>query len=434
MGLGRMLARRSEGEVRALAAPEGVRYDVSDIATGTPIQTFNVNYGIAPDWPATAYRGGMSIPGAWRAANLLADLLGATPWQAFRRPLPNDADPAPRLVEPAPSLLEQPSPPDTRMTTFSSAALDYLWNGNAIGIVTTRDRQGTPTSAAWVPASSVFVRRVDESNYPLPIGEIEYLIGTLRFTPHDVIHIKGPCEPGALRGWGILETHLPTLALASDLQDSAGNLTGYGVPTGLLKSEDPDLTQPEAEALKRKWLDAQRRRSIAVLNATTSFEPLGWNPQEAQLIEARKFSLSEIELIFGLPVGWLGGQTSSRTYSNIEQDAINLIKFTLTGHLTRFKETLSAALPRGQFVEPDLDALLQSDTLARYQAYASGIGSGWLLKSEARARERLVAVKGIDDKPAAPTIAQDTTDPTTAGAPGTPTASDGSAETGRIQE
>jgi HK97 family phage portal protein len=422
-----MLAVRQAEQLRA--ASSGTRYDVTDIESGVLTQSFSVDYNTAPSWPASAYRNGMSIPGAWRASILLSDMLGSIPWHAFRKPIPGDRDPAPRLVEPGPPLLEQPSPPDSRMDTLSSAALDYLWNGNAIGIITSRDRYGTPTSAAFVEASMVFVRRVDERNYPLPIGTIEYMIGDLSFTPGEVIHIKGPHAPGALRGLGVLESHLPTLGLAEDLQATAGNLTGYGVPTGLLKSEDPDLTQIEAEKLKIKWLSAQRTRTIAVLNSTTSFEPLGWNPQEAQLVEARKFSLSELELIFGLPVGWLGGSTSTRQYSNIEQDAVNLIKFTMLGHLSRFKQTLSGVLPRGQFVEPDLDELLRSDTLARYQGYASGITAGWLLRSEARAKERLVAVDGIDDAPAP----QNTADPSTAGEPGTPTSSSGSSEVERIE-
>jgi HK97 family phage portal protein len=422
-----MLALRQAEQLRA--AGSGTRYDVTDIESGVLTQSFTVDYNTAPSWPASAYRNGMSIPGAWRASILLSDMLGSIPWHAYRKPIPGDRDPAPRLVEPGPPLLEQPSPPDSRMDTLSSAALDYLWNGNAIGIITSRDRYGVPTSAAFVEASMVFVRRVDERNYPLPIGTIEYMIGDLSFTPDEVIHIKGPHAPGALRGLGVLESHLPTLGLAEDLQATAGNLTGYGVPTGLLKSEDPDLTQVEAEKLKIKWLNAQRTRTIAVLNATTSFEPLGWNPQEAQLVEARKFSLSELELIFGLPVGWLGGSTSTRQYSNIEQDAVNLIKFTMLGHLSRFKQTLSGVLPRGQFVEPDLDELLRSDTLARYQGYASGITAGWLLRSEARAKERLVAVDGIDDGPAP----QNTADPSTAGAPGTPTSSSGSSEVERIE-
>ena len=125
------------------------------------------------------------------------------------------------------------------------------------------------------------------------------------------------------------------------------------------------------------------------------------------MIEARKFSLTEYELIFGLPVGWLGGQTSSRTYSNIEQDAVNLVKFTMADHYNAFKETLTQCFPRGMFVEPDLDALLASDTMTRYKAYALATNNKpWLLPSEVRATERRPAVPGIDDAPApAPVVA-----------------------------
>jgi HK97 family phage portal protein len=295
-----------------------------------------------------------------------------------------------------PSLLEQPAPPDTRFSTIRSLALDYLWDGNAIGVYAARDRAGWPTAIVPVPASSVAVRRVDERNYPLPIGTVEYLIGDLRFTSDEVLHVKGPHAPGELRGMGILETHLHTVRASQTL--SADAHTTKGVPTGYLKNEGPDLDPVEAAALKRKWLDSQRLRTIAVLNATTSFTPLAWNPEEAQLIEARKFSLTEFELIFGLPVGWLGGQTSSRTYSNIEQDAINLVKFTMSDHYAAFKETLTQCFPRGMYVEPDLDALLATDTVTRFGAYSTATGGKpWLLPSEVRARERLRAVDGIDD-------------------------------------
>lgn len=406
MGLGKLFTR-------SVPIDAGTRYDVYDIGTNQKLDTFNVYGNLAPDWPTSAYKSGMTIPGAWRASLLLSGLLAGAPWRAFRTA--QGADPAPRLVTPTPPLLEQPAPPDTSFSTFRSLALDYLWEGNAIGVYAARNREGWPTAIVPVPASSVMVRYVDERNYPLPVGAIEYLIGDMRFSSQEIMHVKGPCAPGSLRGMGVLETQFATLRGAQQL--SADAHTIKGVPTGVLKSENPDLTQKEAEDMKAAWLTTQARRTVAVLNASTSFEPLAWNPQEAQLIEARKFSLSEMELIFGLPVGWLGGQTSSRTYSNIEQDAINLIKFTLSDHLTAFKQTLTQAFPRGMFVEPDLDALLASDTLARYQAYALASGNKpWMLPSEVRATEKLAQVAGIDDVQLTPTVV-----PGTPGDPGTPT-------------
>lgn len=394
MGLGKMLTR-------SVPVSAGTRYEVYDIGSDALIDTFNVHGNIAPDWPTSAYKSGMTVPGAWRASLLLSGLLAGTPWNAYRQPTGDD--PAPRIVTPTPPLLGQPAPPEVRFTTFRSLMLDYIWEGNAVGVYASRDRAGWPTAIVPVPASWVQARYVDERNYPLPMGTIEYNIGGLSFGPQEVLHIKGPCEPGALRGIGVLEAHLSTLRASQNL--SAEAHTVKGVPTGVLKSENPDLTESEAKEMKRRWLETQRNRTVAVLNASTSFEPLAWNPEEAQLIEARKFSLTELELIFGLPVGWLGGSTNTKQYSNIEQDAINLLKFTLSDHLGIFKETLTQAFPRGMFVEPDLDALLASDTVARYGAYnmATG-GKPWLLPSEVRAKEKMPAVEGIDAAPApAPT-------------------------------
>lgn len=384
------------------------QYVATDTVTGES-QTFTILDNIAPDWSSSGYRGGMSIPGGWRAANLIADLLGSVPWDAYRqyggRPL--------EVLEPTPPLLEQPNPPDTRMTTFSSLALDYLWEGNAVGVYAARNAQGWPTAVIPVPASMVGVRRITEPGMSqIPVGELEYSIGTLRLSAYDVLHVKGPCEPGALRGMGILEAHLSTLNLAHEQNRQARSLSRHGVPTGFLKSDNADLTEDEAKKLKARWLESQRDRTIAVLNSTTTFEPLSWNPEELQLVEARRFSLTDFELIFGLPVGWLGGMNSARQYSNIEQDAVNLLKFTLGGPLARFEQALSLAFPRGTTVKANLDAILRADTLTRYQAHAIGLDKGFLTLPEVREMENRPPLPEPPTPPAPPAPpGQDEEDP-----------------------
>lgn len=58
----------------------------------------------------------MTVPGAWRAALLISDFLGQIPWHARRD---YGDGPTEKLENPAPPLLEQPNPPDPRMSTFS---------------------------------------------------------------------------------------------------------------------------------------------------------------------------------------------------------------------------------------------------------------------------------------------------------------------------
>jgi len=361
MALGRLLTRST-------------KYTATDTVSGATA-TYTVLDNLGPDWPtSSAYQGAMSVPGAWRAALLISGFLGRTPWQAFRKFSDRDEE----LLEPTPPLLEQPNPPDARVVTLSSWGLDYIWHGNAIGVIAARDREGTPTAALPVPAVSVGVRRVTPfMDSPLPVGALEYSVGSLKgLGSQDVIHIKGPCEPGAVRGLGVLEAHLNTLNLATDQQRQSRGNANHGVPSGVLESSNPDLSDDEALDLKTAWMSTQQTRTIAVLNASTKFTPLSWSPEEAQIVEARRFTLNELELIFGLPVGYMGGTDSSRKYSNMSQDDLSLLKWTLSDPLTRFEQTLSLAFPRGTDVRGNLDATLRADTLTRYQAYQIALGGG----------------------------------------------------------
>jgi len=380
MGLGRLFTRAA-GE-RVPPPPSATAYFNRITDTSGPFS------------PLYVYRGAMRIPGVYRAATLIADLIGSLPWQAFRE---RGGDLV--KINPAPSLLEQPSPPDTRITTFSAWALDLVMEGNAVGVIAERDSNGTPTAVTPVPAKFVGVR-LDED------GNIQYLIGEDRYSPYDVIHVKGWCPPGCLRGFGVLETHLyhcdgeGTLNLAAELQRQAKSVTHHGVPTGIINVENPDATREDLLAVKDGWLQSQRDRTVAVLNATTTFQPLSWNPTEAQLIEARQFSLLEIANIFGLPPRFVGASSGdSMTYSNSETESIDLLKFSLGGHIVRFEQALSAKLPRGTYVKANLDALLRADTTVRYQAHQIGIQSGFLLRSEVREMEDLPPVEGIDNMP-----------------------------------
>ncbi|WP_435582912.1 phage portal protein [Amycolatopsis thermoflava] len=389
MGLGKMLRPRP-------APREHMRYAGSGfelIIDGTP-------GGVSGLSEIQTYRGAMSIPGAWRAATLISDLIGKLPWNAYDED-PNDGHL--EKVQPTPPLLEQPAPPDTRMTTFSSWALDLVWHGNAVGVIAARDEYGYPDAVLPVPASWVGVRRVSGMDYsPLPVGAIEYWIGGLSFAEHEVLHIKGPCAPGALRGFGVLEAHLrDTLSLAAEQRRQAHAISQHGVPTAVLKSDNPDLTEPEAQQLKAGWLKAQRDRTVAVLNATTSFEALGWDPEKLELVEARKYTNLELANIFGLPPRFLGASTGgSLTYNTSESETIDLLKFSsFGGHLARFEQALSLAMRPGRTVTADLDALLRSDTLTRYKSHEIGVRNGWIRRSEVRRAENMPPVDGIDDQP-----------------------------------
>lgn len=390
MGLGKTF-------MRSATAEHQLRTIVSDGWRIGPSAELNSDQG----WGHYGFVRALGIPGVGRAVNLLSDLIGGLPWDAYT----THGREAEEKVIPRPVLLEKPNPEEIRIASMAAWTADYLLHGNAVGVIAERNSYGVPTAIAPVPSCLAGVRRVDGQTYSvLPTGAIEYSIGTRTFAAHDIFHVKGLAEPGALRGMGVLEAHLcgrGSLDLAEELARQARNISRDGVPTGKLKVDNPDATEDDLRAVKAGWLANMRDRTVAVLNATTDFEPLAWDPEKLQLIDARKFSLVEVANVFGLPMRFLGASSGdSMTYSTSETESVELLKYTLGGHLVRFEQTFSDLFPHGTQVRADLDAFLRSDVAARYGAYKTGIDAGFLLPSEARKKEDdLPPVEGIDDRP-----------------------------------
>lgn len=415
MGLATLTRRRAA----ASAVDHAPQTRTAGDALEAVLVDFSNRYGFMP-WQTAAYRGFLSVPGAWRASVMLSDLFAQMPFHSYRRSTDGGDVATPRNA----AILEEPAGAhEDPLTVYASWGMDYLWDGNAIGVYTGRGANGLPMAILPIPVSDVGVRMQIKQNAPgdrLPeyTGRREYSIGGVIFDQSEIFHVKGPCKPGALRGLGVLETNLSALQLARDLQAQADAIGLHGVPTGLLKSTNPEADPADLTVAKAAWITSQRTRTIAALGPNIDFVPLAWNPEDMQLIDARKMSLTEMELAFGLPVGWLGGSTSSRTYSNVEQDAVNLIKFSMiAGMIAKFESKMTRQLlPRGQTARANRDAVLRSDTMTRYQAHALALGKkSWKTVNEVRGSENLPPVDGGDDiqnAPPAPPVAPNTTEPT----------------------
>lgn len=347
---------------------------------------------IAPDWAPggpSSYHGAMSVPGFGRGALFRAHQLARFPLHLFRE---RKGQPAERLD--TPPFLWQPSPPFTRLETMRSLALDYIWHGNAIGLLN-RNADMTPSSVTPVSAEYCGVRRSPTT------GRIQYDIGGKVYDWTEVLHVRGPSAPGELRGMGVLEAHFEGIRGSRDLSRQGDNAI-HGVPSGVLEATSPDTDQDALKSAKESWLKAQRTRTIAALATGTKFTPISWNPEQMQLVEARKFDLTKIALILGIPGYWLGAEATGFTYSSADWEGRNLLKYTEVGaDLEAFEQTLSNLYPRGTYVKGNADAVLRGSTKERYDTHEVGIRAGFLLKSEARDLEDLPPVEGIDNPPAA---------------------------------
>ena len=328
----------------------------------------DINAGVIVDETST-----LSVPGIWRAVTLISDAIGGLPFHAYR---------SEEYVDPQPNILVKPVATETRMETISAMVASLIIHGNYIAILGEPGLNGYPDSFHPVATHRVQVRREN--------GELVYRIENRDYTAAEVLHIKGFSMPGEHVGYGILSAQRQAIGGAVAVNTYAQRyFDGGAQPTGIIYSSNPDLSQEEADQLKSAWLRQYggTKRTPAVLNESTKFQQLSDNAKDAQLLETRQFSLTEIANMIGLPAYYLGAPNSSRTYSNVSEENLQLVRWSLMPYIQRIEQRMTEYLPRGQYAKMNVDALLRPDTKSRYEAHKIALDSGFLTLDEVRELE-----------------------------------------------
>jgi HK97 family phage portal protein len=320
----------------------------------------------------------LGIPAIYRGVTLIADAIGALDLCAYRNG---------REVTPTPTILARPNPVETRMETIAAMAVGLIMDGNYIAVL------GEPGANGY--AESLYPIAADRVQVVRDKGRLVYRIDDKEYDRSQIFHVKNFTMPGDIVGRGILSVAKQSLGKEIAINEYAARYFDGGVnPTAVIKSSNPDLTSEEAQALKSAWMSmySSRNRSPVVMNASTDFEVLSSNAAESQLVEAQTAGLTEAANILGLPPYYLGAPNASRTYSNVEEENLQLIKFSIQPIAERIEAAFSDLLVRGQTAKFKYDSMLRTDTTSRYNSYAVGITNGFLSVDEVRARENLEAM------------------------------------------
>ena len=147
-------------------------------------------------------------------------------------------------------------------------------------------------------------------------------------------------------------------------------------------------------------MGGQNRGKMAVFEGGTKYhEPAAVNLKDLQFLEARQFGISEIARLFGVPQHMLGDLSKS-AFSNIEQQSLEFVKYTMAARAERWEAALEfSLLPEDEKleIEFDFDNLERGDMKTRAEFYGKGVLDGWLTRNEARRRENLNPIDGLDE-------------------------------------
>ncbi|MEF9600897.1 phage portal protein [Paracoccus sp. PXZ] len=211
---------------------------------------------------------------------------------------------------------------------------------------------------------------------------------------HEVLHLVGLTLDG-VHGVSAIAYARETIGLALAMEDHGATTFRNGARvSGVLKH--PQKLGPEAVANLKAGLDAFRaggdqEGKHLILEEGMDYARIAMTAEDAQWIESRKFSRTDIAMFFGVPPHMIGDTEKSTSWgTGIEQQSIGFVAWTLEDHLTMWEEAIDRDLIGADdllYARFNRAALVKGDIKARWEAYVKGLQWGVWSPNEIRALE-----------------------------------------------
>ena len=217
---------------------------------------------------------------------------------------------------------------------------------------------------------------------------------TVKLGTSDVLHIPGLGFDG-LVGYSPIAMAKNAIGLAIATEEFGAKFFANGAaPSGVL--EHPGTIKEPGkvrEAWQSQFGGSANSNKIAVLEEGMKYTPISISPEQAQFLETRKFQINEIARIFRVPPHMVGDLEKS-SFSNIEQQSLEFVKYTLDPWVIRWEQSLSRTLfteieKKKYFFKFNVEGLLRGDYASRMSGYATARQNGWMSANDIRELENL---------------------------------------------
>lgn len=224
---------------------------------------------------------------------------------------------------------------------------------------------------------------------------------TVTLAPSDVLHIPGLGFDG-LVGYSPIAMAKQSIGMGLACDEYGASFYQNGAqPGGVLEHpgvvKDPKRVRESWNAIYQGSANAHR---VAVLEEGMSYKPISISPEQAQFLQTRKFQIEEIARIFRVPPHMVGDLDKS-SFSNIEQQSLEFVKYSLSPWITRWEQSIHRALllpseKQRFFVRFNVEGLLRGDYKSRMDGYAVARQNGWMNANDIRELENLDRIPAED--------------------------------------
>ena len=369
---------------------------------------FSFLFGSTTSGKTVNERTAMQTTAVYACVRILAEAIAGLPLHIYRYRLDGGKE---RISQhPLYYLLHNEPNPEMTSFVFRETLMSHLllWGnayaqvirdglGRVLGLYPLLPNKMDVNRSASGELVYTYYRDVDESGLKPKGGYI-----TLR--RDEVLHIPGLGFDG-LVGYSPIAMAKNAIGMAMATEEYGASFFANGAnPGGVLEHpgvvKDPKRVRESWNTVYQGSANAHR---IAVLEEGMKFHQIGIPPEEAQFLQTRKFQINEIARIFRVPPHMVGDLEKS-SFSNIEQQSLEFVKYTLDPWVVRWEQALQQSLllpsekPR-YFVKFNVDGLLRGDYQSRMSGYATARQNGWMSANDIRELEdmnRIPAEEGGD--------------------------------------
>ena len=353
---------------------------------------------------AVTERSAMQMTAVYACVRILSEAIAGLPLHMYR--YKDDGGKEKALDHPLYLLLHDEPNPEMSSFVFRETLMTHLllW-GNAYAQII-RNGKGEIIALYPLMPNKMTVSRDErgrlfysyqKSQEELPKDNRQTVI----LDPSDVLHIPGLGFDG-LVGYSPIAMAKNAIGLAIATEEFGSKFFANGAtPSGVL--EHPG-TIKDPERLRESWQKtfggSRNSNKTAILEEGLKYKPISISPNEAQFLETRKFQINEIARIFRVPPHMVGDLEKS-SFSNIEQQSLEFVKYTLDPWVIRWEQSIQRTLftqdeKKSYFVKFNVEGLLRGDYQSRMSGYATARQNGWMSANDIRELENLDRIPAED--------------------------------------
>lgn len=333
----------------------------------------------------------MQIATVWACIKITAQALAGLPLQMFVKGSDGSRE---RLDDELAYILgESPNEDQTSLEYWEATAAWLLTMGNAYAEKASIGRR----LVALQPLASVRCVPVRKPDNTLVYRYNDR--GRTEELPRDkVFHLRGFGFGGDL-GLSPIRYGVQSMGSAIAADETAGRLFGSGLlASGILSTEQvlDDDQRTDLEGIMGQYVGSSRAGKLMVLEAGMKYEALQLAPDDAQLLETRRFQIEEICRWFGVPPIIIGHAAEGQTMwgSGIEAILIAWLTLGIDPLCDRIEARIRKQIirPFGRpraYAEFNREALLQMDSTAKAAFLSAMVQNGLMDRDEGREKLNL---------------------------------------------